>query len=65
MAATATRGFTIDSLNHVVLRVRDLDRSEVFYRDVLGLQVRRRPGPDGVLHLRDQRPRHRDHEHRA
>ena len=45
MAATATRGFTIDSLNHVVLRVRDLDRSEVFYRDVLGLQVRRRrPG---------------------
>ena len=45
MTATATRGFTIDSLNHVVLRVSDLDRSEAFYRDVLGLQVRRkRPG---------------------
>ena len=45
MSATATRGFTIDSLNHVVLRVSDLDRSEAFYRDVLGLQVRRkRPG---------------------
>lgn len=47
MTATPTkaRGFTIDSLNHVVLRVRDLDRSEAFYRDVLGLQIRRRrPG---------------------
>ena len=45
MTAAATRAFAIDSLNHVVLRVRDLDRSEAFYRDVLGLQVRRRrPG---------------------
>src|SRR5215212_6988854 len=45
MSVTATRGFTIDSLNHVVLRVRDLERSKTFYRDVLGLQVRRQvPG---------------------
>src|SRR6476660_3435789 len=45
MSVTATRGFTIDSLNHVVLRVRDLGRSEAFYRDVLGLQIRRQvPG---------------------
>ena len=45
MSATATRAFAIDSLNHVVLRVRDLERSKAFYRDVLGLQVRReRPG---------------------
>jgi catechol-2,3-dioxygenase len=45
MSVTATRGFTIDSLNHVVLRVRDLARSETFYRDVLGLQIRRQvPG---------------------
>jgi catechol-2,3-dioxygenase len=45
VTATATRGFTIDSLNHLVLRVSDLERSEAFYRDVLGLQVRRkRPG---------------------
>jgi catechol-2,3-dioxygenase len=44
-AEVATRGFTIDSLNHVVLWVSDLERSERFYRDVLGLQVRRkRPG---------------------
>jgi catechol-2,3-dioxygenase len=41
MTATATRGFTIDSLNHVVLWVSDLERSKRFYRDVLGLQVRR------------------------
>jgi catechol-2,3-dioxygenase len=45
MAATETRNFTIQSLGHVVLRVRDLERSEPFYRDVLGLQVRQRsPG---------------------
>ena len=36
-----TTGFTIDSLNHVVLRVRDLERSKAFYRDVLGLKIRR------------------------
>jgi catechol 2,3-dioxygenase len=41
VSATATRAFAIDSLNQVVLRVRDLERSTVFYRDVLGLQVRR------------------------
>lgn len=44
-ASTKARGFTIDSLNHVVLWVSDLDRSEHFYGDLLGLQVRRkRPG---------------------
>jgi catechol 2,3-dioxygenase len=45
VTVTATRGFTIDSLNHVVLRVSDLERSKRFYREVLGLQIRReRPG---------------------
>ena len=45
MAATETRTFAIQSLGHVVLRVRDLERSEPFYRDILGLQVRERvPG---------------------
>ncbi len=48
MPATATRGFTIDSLNHVVLWVSDLERSKRFYRDVLGLQVRRE-SPRGVF----------------
>ncbi len=43
--AVETRAFAIQSLGHVVLRVRDLERSEPFYRDVLGLQVRdRQPG---------------------
>lgn len=45
MTTATARGFAIDSLNHVVLRVRDLEQSEAFYRDVLGLEVRRRrPG---------------------
>ena len=42
MAATETRTFAIQSLGHVVLRVRNVERSEPFYRDVLGLQVRER-----------------------
>lgn len=29
----------ITGIGHAVLKVRDLDRSEAFYRDVLGLQV--------------------------
>lgn len=40
--ATNERGFKLDRLGHAVLRVRDLGRSERFYRDVLGLEVRRR-----------------------
>ena len=42
MTAAPTRTFTIDSLNHVVLWVSDLERSARFYGDVLGLQVRRK-----------------------
>ena len=38
--AVETRTFAIQSLGHVVLRVRDIERSAPFYRDVLGLQVR-------------------------
>jgi catechol-2,3-dioxygenase len=43
--AAPVRTFSIDSLGHVVLRVRDVERSEAFYRDVLGMQVRKKvPG---------------------
>ena len=45
MVAAETRTYAIQSLGHVVLRVRNIERSEPFYRDVLGLQVREKhPG---------------------
>jgi catechol-2,3-dioxygenase len=40
VAATETRTYAIESLGHVVLRVRNIERSLPFYCDVLGLQVR-------------------------
>ena len=40
MTATQPRTFAIERLGHVVLRVRNVERSLPFYRDVLGLQVR-------------------------
>lgn len=44
--------FTVQRLDHVVLRVRDLDRSEAFYRAVLGCEVARRRDDLGLRHLR-------------
>ena len=32
-------------LGHLALRVRDVDRTVTFYRDVLGLGLKMRPGP--------------------
>jgi len=40
VAATETRTYAPEALGHVVLRVRNIERSAPFYRDVLGLQVR-------------------------
>ena len=48
----AARPFGVQRLDHVVLRVRDLDRSEAFYRDVLGCAVARRRDDLGLRHLR-------------
>lgn len=43
----------IKGLDHVVLRIRDLDRSLGFYRDVLGLRVERElPDDIGLVQLR-------------
>lgn len=44
--------FAVQRLDHVVLRVRDLDRSEAFYRTVLGCEVARRRDDLGLRHLR-------------
>lgn len=48
----ATRPFDLQRLDHVVLRVRDLDRSEAFYRALLGCEVVRRRDDLGLRHLR-------------
>ena len=43
----------IVGLDHVVLRVRDIERTLGFYRDVLGLAVERElPGDVGLVQLR-------------
>lgn len=47
-----SRPFDVRSLDHVVLRVRDLDRSEAFYRELLGCEVARRRDDLGLRHLR-------------
>ncbi len=43
--------FRILHIDHVVLRVADLQRSLAFYRDVLGCPVRRRRESLGMIHL--------------
>lgn len=44
--------FAIQHLDHVVLRVRDLDGAEAFYRELLGCEVARRRDDLGLRHLR-------------
>ena len=48
----AARPFDVQRLDHVVLRVRDLDIAEAFYREVLGCDVLRRRDDLGLRHLR-------------
>ena len=44
---------SIAGLDHVVLRVRDLERALAFYRDVLGLPIERELPPEiGLVQLR-------------
>ena len=44
--------FAIGALDHVVLKVRDMDRSIAFYRDVLGTHEERRVESIGLVQLR-------------
>lgn len=39
-------------IDHVVIRVRDLDRMVAFYEDVLGCRLERGPGDEGLAQLR-------------
>ena len=41
--------FTINRLNHLVLWVRDAQRSLAFYRDVLGFSIVEMPSPQAVF----------------
>lgn len=44
--------FTVERIDHLVLRVIDLERSIGFYADVLGCAVVRRRDELGLVHLR-------------
>jgi glyoxylase I family protein len=48
----ASSPFAIRGIDHVVLRIRDLERSLHFYRDVLGCTVERRQDSIGLIQLR-------------
>lgn len=49
---TAANPVNVALIDHVVIRVRDLDRMIAFYRDVLGLKLERGPGEQGLAQLR-------------
>jgi catechol 2,3-dioxygenase-like lactoylglutathione lyase family enzyme len=52
VAAARTHPVQVAALDHVVLRVADLDRSTAFYRDVLGCAVEKWQPEFGLLQLR-------------
>ena len=47
-----TRPFEIVGIDHIVLRVNDLDKSLAFYRDVLGCTLERELPDPGLYQLR-------------
>ncbi len=47
-----TLPFHVQRIDHVVLRVRDLERSSHFYRTVLGCEIARQREDLGLIHLR-------------
>ena len=52
LATDTKSALRIKGLDHVVLRVADIDRSIAFYEDVLGLHVERRLAEIGLVQLR-------------
>ncbi|MGF6330289.1 glyoxylase I family protein [Pseudomonas sp. BS3782 TE3695] len=44
--------FTIKHIDHIVLRVKDLERSITFYGEVLGAELVKRRDDLGMVHLR-------------
>lgn len=44
--------FSVERIDHLVFRVRDLDRSVAFYRAVLGCEIVRQRVDLGLVHLR-------------
>lgn len=51
MAFAPTHSFTIQHIDHIVLRVASLERAMAFYCDVLGCKVARRRDDLGLIHL--------------
>jgi catechol 2,3-dioxygenase-like lactoylglutathione lyase family enzyme len=52
MKETLMRAFAVERIDHVVLRVADLERSIAFYTQVLEFTVARRRDDLGLIHLR-------------
>ncbi len=48
---SSQRPFEIERIDHLVLRVQDLQRAVAFYRDVLGCTVARERPSLGMVHL--------------
>jgi len=51
-ALTGDPALRVKGLDHVVLRVADIDRAIAFYHDVIGLNVERRLAEIGLVQLR-------------
>ncbi|OOG42903.1 VOC family protein [Polaromonas sp. A23] len=51
MASAPTHSFTIQHIDHIVLRVASLESARAFYCDVLGCKVARRRDELGLVHL--------------
>src|SRR6185503_6564824 len=52
--------FTVTRLNHLVLYVRDAQRSMAFYRDVLGFSIVEMPSPQAVFMRANGSDNHHD-----